>query len=121
MKQNSGGTNSPWKTGELTTQLPALDADLQADVCIVGGGISGLTTAYLLAREGRSVVVLDDGPIGGGETGRTTAHLSNAFDDRYFRKSEVHCSKGIDKARRTNRQSKQKEDSLGIDSPRALV
>jgi glycine/D-amino acid oxidase-like deaminating enzyme/nitrite reductase/ring-hydroxylating ferredoxin subunit len=57
---------------------------LQTDVCIVGAGISGMTTAYLLACEGRSVVVLDDGPIGGGETGRTTAHLSNAFDDRYY-------------------------------------
>lgn len=84
MKQNPGGSDSPWKTGDSLTQLPALDADLHTDVCIVGGGISGMTTAYLLAREGRSVVVLDDGPIGGGETGRTTAHLSNAFDDRYF-------------------------------------
>jgi glycine/D-amino acid oxidase-like deaminating enzyme/nitrite reductase/ring-hydroxylating ferredoxin subunit len=52
-------------------------------VCIVGAGIAGMSTAYLLARAGVSVVVLDDGPIGGGETGRTTAHLSNALDDRY--------------------------------------
>jgi glycine/D-amino acid oxidase-like deaminating enzyme/nitrite reductase/ring-hydroxylating ferredoxin subunit len=84
MKQNPGGTNSPWTPGELTAQLRPLDADLRADVCIVGGGISGMTTAYLLACEGRSVVVLDDGPMGAGETGRTTAHLSNAFDDRYY-------------------------------------
>jgi len=84
MKQNPGGTNSPWTLADSLTQLPALDADLHTDVCIVGGGISGMTTAYLLAREGRSVIVLDDGPIGGGETGRTTAHLSNAFDDRYY-------------------------------------
>lgn len=84
MKQNSGGTDSPWTIGESLKQLPVLDADLQTDVCIVGGGISGMTTAYLLAREGRSVIVIDDGPIGGGETGRTTAHLSNAFDDRYY-------------------------------------
>jgi glycine/D-amino acid oxidase-like deaminating enzyme/nitrite reductase/ring-hydroxylating ferredoxin subunit len=85
MKQNPGGTNSPWEIGDLSEQLSSLEADVQADVCIVGGGISGLTTAYLLSREGRSVVVLDDGPIGGGETGRTTAHLSNAFDDRYYK------------------------------------
>jgi glycine/D-amino acid oxidase-like deaminating enzyme len=58
--------------------------DIQADVCIVGAGIAGLTTAYLLAREGRSVVVLDDGPIAGGQTQRTTAHLSNAIDDRFL-------------------------------------
>ena len=43
-------------------------------------GIAGLTTAYLLEREGRSVVVLDDGVVGGGMTGRTTAHLTNAYD-----------------------------------------
>ena len=84
MRQNPGGTDSPWKSSDLMRQLPSLDTDLQTDVCIVGGGISGMTTAYLLAREGRSVVVLDDGPIGSGETGRTTAHLSNAFDDRYY-------------------------------------
>ena len=59
MKQNPGGTDSPWQASELSTQLPSLDADLQTDVCIVGGGISGMTTAYLLAREGRSVVVRD--------------------------------------------------------------
>jgi glycine/D-amino acid oxidase-like deaminating enzyme len=52
-------------------------------VCIIGAGIAGISTAYLLTRAGLSVVVLDDGPIGGGETGRTTAHLSNALDDRY--------------------------------------
>src|SRR2546423_4256871 len=85
MKQNPGGTNSPWQVSDLLAQPAPLDSDVQADVCIVGAGISGMTTAYLLAGEGRSVVVLDDGPVGGGETGRTTAHLSNAFDDRYYR------------------------------------
>lgn len=84
MMQNAGGTDSPWRPIEPAVPLPALDADLQTDVCIIGGGISGMTVAYMLACEGRSVVVLDDGPIGGGETGRTTAHLSNAFDDRYY-------------------------------------
>jgi len=43
-----------------------------------------LTTAYLLAREGKAVIVIDDGPIGGGMTARTTAHLTNALDDRFY-------------------------------------
>lgn len=94
MKQNPGGTNSPWKIGGLARRLAPLDADLQTDVCIVGGGISGMTTAYLLAREGRAVVVLDDGPIGAGETGRTTAHLSNAFDDRYYEVERLFGERG---------------------------
>jgi glycine/D-amino acid oxidase-like deaminating enzyme/nitrite reductase/ring-hydroxylating ferredoxin subunit len=65
-----------------------------ADVCIVGAGIAGMTTAYLLAREGKSVVVLDDGPIGGGMTQRTTAHLVNALDDRYFELERLHGEEG---------------------------
>ena len=56
---------------------------LETEVCVVGAGISGLSVAYALAREGRRVTVLDDGPIGGGETGRTSAHLSCALDDRF--------------------------------------
>jgi glycine/D-amino acid oxidase-like deaminating enzyme len=58
--------------------------DTSADVIIVGAGIAGMTTAYLLTREGKRVVVLDDGVIGGSMTGRTTAHLVNALDDRYY-------------------------------------
>jgi glycine/D-amino acid oxidase-like deaminating enzyme/nitrite reductase/ring-hydroxylating ferredoxin subunit len=49
-----------------------------------------MTTAYLLARAGRAVVVIDDGPVGGGETGRTTAHLSNALDDGYRHIERLH-------------------------------
>ncbi|WP_205028001.1 FAD-dependent oxidoreductase [Oleisolibacter albus] len=60
-----------------------VDRDRPADVVVVGAGIAGLTTAYLLAREGRAVLVLDARDPAGGETARTTAHLSNAIDDRY--------------------------------------
>ncbi|HJU87882.1 MAG TPA: FAD-dependent oxidoreductase, partial [Gemmatimonadaceae bacterium] len=50
--------------------------------------------AYLLARAGKRVVVLDDGPIGGGETGRTTAHLTNAMDDRFHHLEQLHGEDG---------------------------
>jgi glycine/D-amino acid oxidase-like deaminating enzyme/nitrite reductase/ring-hydroxylating ferredoxin subunit len=73
---------------------PPLGQDLRADVCVIGAGIAGITTAYLLAREGRRIVVLDDGPVGGGETGRTTAHLSNALDDRYHTLERLHGAEG---------------------------
>ena len=55
---------------------PALDADVQADVAVIGAGITGLTAALLLAREGASVVVLDRAVVCGGATGRTTAKVS---------------------------------------------
>lgn len=73
---------------------PHLDRDISTDVCIVGAGIAGMTTAYLLTRHRKSVVVLDDGAIGGGMTGRTTAHLVNALDDRYFELEHLHGADG---------------------------
>jgi glycine/D-amino acid oxidase-like deaminating enzyme/nitrite reductase/ring-hydroxylating ferredoxin subunit len=69
-----------------TVKMPIcrrLARDLRVDVCIVGAGIAGLTTAYLLGRSGTRVVVLDDGGIASGMTRMTTAHLSNAIDDRF--------------------------------------
>jgi glycine/D-amino acid oxidase-like deaminating enzyme/nitrite reductase/ring-hydroxylating ferredoxin subunit len=71
-----------------------LKEDSRANVCVVGAGIAGLTTAYLLARAGKTVVVLDDGPIGGGMTQRTTAHLVTALDDRYFELERLHGATG---------------------------
>lgn len=94
MKRDSGTTVSLWmETAEIPSR-PALARDVVADVCIVGAGIAGLTSAYLLAGKGQSVVVLDDGPIAGGETSRTTAHLANAIDDRYFTIEHLHGEKG---------------------------
>src|SRR5687767_2217662 len=90
----SGRSRSVWMTMPDGPLFAALPDDAVTDVCIVGAGIAGLSTAYLLAREGLSVIVLDDGPIGGGETGRTTAHLSNAIDDRYVEIERLHGQEG---------------------------
>lgn len=69
----------------------ALTGDIVADVCIVGSGIAGLTMAYLALKAGRRVVVLEaDERIVAGESGRTTAHLTNAFDDRYAEIERIH-------------------------------
>ncbi len=94
MKSDSGENLSVWMATAKTPAQFALAEDARADVCVVGAGIAGLMTAYLLAREGRSVVVLDDGRIGGGMTERTTAHLVNALDDRYFDLERLHGEKG---------------------------
>lgn len=56
--------------------------------------MAGLSTAYCLSCEGKSVVVLDDGPIGGGMTERTTAHLSNVIDDGYATIERLHGEEG---------------------------
>jgi glycine/D-amino acid oxidase-like deaminating enzyme/nitrite reductase/ring-hydroxylating ferredoxin subunit len=84
---------SPWMSYFLP-DAPALAADTRADVCIVGAGIAGMTTAYLLAKKGKRVVVIDHGSIGGGMTSATTAHLSNALDDRYYELERLHGAEG---------------------------
>jgi len=95
MKKAFTQSRSVWMdTVKQPTEQEPLAEKTSAHVCIVGAGIAGMTTAYLLAREGKSVVVLDDGPIGGGMTGRTTAHLVTALDDRYFELERLHGEEG---------------------------
>lgn len=94
MKNDSGQHLSVWMTTAVVPDQPPLTADTQAEICIIGAGIAGLTTAYLLAREGKSVIVIDDGRIGGGMTERTTAHLVNALDDRFFELERLHGEQG---------------------------
>jgi glycine/D-amino acid oxidase-like deaminating enzyme len=92
--QESGQTRSVWHGARQELTRPPLTGEARADVCVVGAGIAGLMSAYHLAREGRHVLVLDDGAIGGGETGRTTAHLSDALDDRFTELERLHGPEG---------------------------
>ena len=94
MKSEPEQTTSVWMATAEMPEFSPLAEDAHADVCIVGAGIAGLTTAYLLGREGKSVIVLDDGPVASGMTRRTTAHLSNAFDDRYQEMERLHGERG---------------------------
>jgi glycine/D-amino acid oxidase-like deaminating enzyme/nitrite reductase/ring-hydroxylating ferredoxin subunit len=73
----------PWRGQVEAPELSPLAGDVHADVCVIGGGVAGLTTAYVLARHSVKVVLLEANAIGAGETGHTTAHLSSALDDRY--------------------------------------
>src|SRR5688572_1225695 len=91
---DNGRTSSVWMQTSDMTEEPHLPSDLRADVCIVGAGIAGLTTAYLLTKEGKRVVVVDDGPTSGGETCRTTAHLVSALDDRFYELERLHGVEG---------------------------
>jgi glycine/D-amino acid oxidase-like deaminating enzyme/nitrite reductase/ring-hydroxylating ferredoxin subunit len=94
-QENLGGERpAPWEAGVEAPRFDALTTDAQADVVVVGAGIAGMTTAYLLAREGKQVIVLDHGPVGAGATGRTTAHLSWAIDDRFYEMVRLHGADG---------------------------
>src|SRR6185437_6192800 len=65
------------------------------DVCIVGGGIAGLSTAYQLAREGKRIALIENGPLASGMTARTSGHLTSMLDDRYFELEKLHGSEAI--------------------------
>ena len=52
-----------------------------ADVVVIGAGVSGLTTAYYLARAGRDVVVVDKGTVGGEASGRNGGMISERVDE----------------------------------------
>jgi len=72
-----------------------LKENTHVDVCVIGGGIAGLSTAYHLSKAGRSVAVLDDGPLASGMTRMTTGHLTNMLDDRYFELEKLHGAEAI--------------------------
>lgn len=85
---------SVWMETATLPARPPLRDNASAHVCIVGAGIAGLSCAYELTRQGKAVIVLDDGPLAGGQTQRTTAHLVNAVDDRYYEIERLHGEKG---------------------------
>lgn len=93
-ERSSGATRSIWMDTEIPSRAEKLPMRSTADVCVVGAGITGLTTAYMLARAGRSVIVLDAGAIGGGDTGRTSAHLASALDDGFVELESLHGAEG---------------------------
>jgi len=92
--------------------VPKLGRDARADVCVVGAGIAGLSTAYRLAKAGRSVIVLDAEEVGGGQTQRTTAHLANAIDDRFYEMERLHGAAGARLAGESHRSAIDEIESI---------
>ncbi|MDL1888292.1 FAD-dependent oxidoreductase [Nitrospirales bacterium NOB] len=82
MISDSGNSVSCWMAGQSLPFSGPLPENARADVCVIGAGIAGLSTAYLLAGEGRSVIVLDDGP------GIPPALMGKIFHSRISTKSK---------------------------------
>lgn len=106
----NGESEPMWARGEqahratFEPQPQTHDGTLAAEVLIVGAGIAGLSTAYELLKRGHSVIVLDKSAgVGVGETSRSTAHLSDALDDRYVLLERVHGRKGARLAAESHR------------------
>jgi len=84
-----------WHDGVQPPLWPALRDNVTTDVCVIGAGIAGLTTAWMLAKAGMSVAVLEALDLAAGETSRSTAHIA-VPDDGYW---EIEREHGIVAAR----------------------
>lgn len=78
--------------------FPALERSQSTDVCVVGAGIAGLSVAYQLIRRGLKVIVLEKRDVGGGETGLSSGHLSDALDDGFQNLARWHRQQGLKQA-----------------------
>jgi glycine/D-amino acid oxidase-like deaminating enzyme/nitrite reductase/ring-hydroxylating ferredoxin subunit len=65
-----------WRANMELPSFPKLENDIEVDVSIVGGGIVGITAAYLLRKEGMKVALIDAGRVLTGTTGHTTAKIT---------------------------------------------
>ncbi len=75
--------NSYWIetfSSDKKQKFPSLEKNISVDVVVVGGGITGITTAYLLSRSGKKVALVDKGSLHSGETAYTTAFLTSFPD-----------------------------------------
>ncbi|MEG6613962.1 FAD-dependent oxidoreductase [Pseudoclostridium thermosuccinogenes] len=74
---------SYWMASTESQDYPALDRDINVDVLIVGGGLTGITCAYFLQKEGMRVAILEADRIAQGTTGHTTAKITSQHDIIY--------------------------------------
>src|SRR4051812_21543981 len=74
--------DSYWISRNTLPTFPKLERDLKVDAVVVGGGIAGVTAAYLLKRAGKTVALLEKNRCGNKDTGHTTAHVTYVTDER---------------------------------------
>lgn len=82
MPEANISTTPYWATSATFPQFAKLADDVSTDVVVVGAGVTGLTTAYRLAKAGKRVVVLERDRCATTDTGHTSAHLTMVTDAR---------------------------------------
>src|SRR5699024_6863563 len=89
-------SESLWTESIELPEFPKLDKDIQVDTVIVGGGMTGITTAYILASQGVKVAIIEADKLLNGTTGHTTAKITAQHDLIY---DELIKNMGRSKAR----------------------
>ena len=89
-------SKSYWIDSTNETNYKALEKDIKVDIAIIGGGITGITTALLLKNEGFKVALIEADKIAQATTGHTTAYVTSQHDIIY---SNLISSMGIEKAK----------------------
>lgn len=87
---------SYWIATSEGAEYPSVDEHIEAECVIVGGGITGITVAYLLSKMGKSCVLVDSGKLGSGTTGRNTGKVSYLHGVTY---SEIKHKYGVERAK----------------------
>ncbi len=76
-------TKPLWLDNGLLKRFPQLTGEVQTDVVIIGGGITGMSAALELKQAGKKVILVELSRVSFGETGHTTGHLTESFDETY--------------------------------------
>ncbi|WP_372802947.1 NAD(P)/FAD-dependent oxidoreductase [Paracoccus seriniphilus] len=100
-----------YATAPAAPQTRPLEEEIKADVCVVGAGYSGLTTALEMARQGVSVAVLEREEIGFGGSGRNAGHCTPTFT--HFSLDELRAHLGAPWAERLIRRQTRANDKVG--------
>lgn len=85
-------------TKNLSFDLPTLEKSQSADVCVIGAGFCGLSTALELAQKGKKVIVLEAVKVGFGASGRNGGQAINGFEsgiDEYIEENGLEMARKL--------------------------
>src|SRR5512132_3612961 len=82
------------RTVQSEMLAPPLTGGARVEVCIAGAGLAGLVAAYMLSRDKRSVMVVEDGPLGGPHAPAEVAHLASRIEQPFVTLERMHGAEG---------------------------
>ena len=97
--------DSLWMDETKIQSFPELTRDITVDVAVVGGGMTGILTAYFLKEQGLQAIVLEADRVGGGQTGRTTAKITSQHGVIYQKIISLHGKEAAEKYSQENQKA----------------